>query len=262
MSNISSFIDDILSQPKPTIFRLKIKYFIDIDDNFVFDRNSKKSISTTRNINDFIFENQSRSISQQVIEISIEKVIYENFINFDIMFTNFNIQAAIDVAVNAKMKRVLTRMQKMLNDIIKQRNQSKSSNSSKLLSESELNETNADDSTPKWNPVELNFYDFNYDDKTFSNDDASMKHAEKNIYFKNVHLFVIRVKEIAMIKNNQLRKNNLWTCLSNIALKWYINELNDTDRRMLRMTMNNKNNLIKWITRLINRFKKFSNIIL
>ena len=36
-----------------------------------------------------------------------------------------------------------------------------------------------------------------------------MKHAEKNIYFKNVHLFVIRIKKTAMTKNNQLIKNNL-----------------------------------------------------
>ena len=36
-----------------------------------------------------------------------------------------------------------------------------------------------------------------------------MKHAEKNIYFKNVHLFVIRIKEIAMIKDSQLMKDNL-----------------------------------------------------
>ena len=41
------------------------------------------------------------------------------------MLTNFNIQIAIDVAVNVKMKRVLTRMQKMLNNVIEQRNQSK-----------------------------------------------------------------------------------------------------------------------------------------
>ena len=72
-----------------------------------------------------------------------------------------------------------------------------------------------------------------------------MKHAEKNIYFKNVYLFVIRVKKIAMTKGNQLIKDNLWTCLRSTALKWYIDELNNIDRRMLRMMMNDENNLIE-----------------
>ena len=63
------------------------------------------------------------------------------------MFTNFNIQIAIDVAVNVEMKRVLTRMQEMLNNIIEQRDQLKSSNLSKLLNESKLNEIEIDNNT-------------------------------------------------------------------------------------------------------------------
>ena len=134
--------------------------------------------------------------------MSVEEVIYKNFINFDIMFTNFNIQIAIDVAINVEMKRVLTQMQKMFNNIIEQRDQQKSSNSSKSSNELKLNKTDADDNIFKWNFIELNFYDFNYNDKTFNNNDASMKHAEKNIYFRNIHLFVIRIKKIAITKNN------------------------------------------------------------
>ena len=261
-SNISSFTDDTLSQSKSTALRSKIKYLTSIDDSPVFDRNSKKSISTIRNINDFIFKSQFKSINQQVTETFAEEIIYKNFINFDIMSTNFNIQIAIDVAVSAEMKRVLTRMQKMLNNVIEPRDQSRSQNSSKSSNESNLNEANANDDTFKWNSVELNFFNFNYDDKIFNNDDTPMKHAEKNIYFKDIHLFVIRIKKTAMIKDNQLIKNNLWTCLRNTALKWYIDELNDIDRWMLRMTMNDENDLIEWITRLIDRFKEFNNIIL
>ena len=37
------------------------------------------------------------------------------------MFINFNIQIAIDVVVNVEMKCILTRMQEMFNNIIKQR---------------------------------------------------------------------------------------------------------------------------------------------
>ena len=44
------------------------------------------------------------------------------------------------------MRRVLTRMQEMLNNVIEQRNQSRSQNSSELLSESRLNEVKTNDS--------------------------------------------------------------------------------------------------------------------
>ena len=80
-----SFTNRISSQSEFITFQSKFKYFIDIDDNFIFDRNNKESISTIRNINDFIFE------SQQIIKTSIEEIIYENFINFNIIFINFNI---------------------------------------------------------------------------------------------------------------------------------------------------------------------------
>ena len=136
-TDTSSFTDRILSQSKFITFRSKFKYFIDIDDNFVLDRNSKKSTSTTCNISDFIFKNQ------QIFETSAEEVIYENFINLDIMFTNFNIQIAIDVAINIEIKRVLTQMQKMFNNIIEQRDQQKLSISSKSSDESRLNEADA-----------------------------------------------------------------------------------------------------------------------
>ena len=90
-SNISLFINDISSQSEFIVFRLKIKYFMNIDDSLVFNWNNKEFTSTIRNINDFIFENQFKSINQQIIETFAEKIIYENFINFDIMSTNFNI---------------------------------------------------------------------------------------------------------------------------------------------------------------------------
>ena len=63
------------------------------------------------------------------------------------MFTNFNIQIAIDVAINVEMKRVLTRMQKMFNNVIEQREQQKPSKSSKSSDESESDDIEINDST-------------------------------------------------------------------------------------------------------------------
>ena len=77
-SDISSSIDDISSQSKHTVFQSKIKYFTNIDDNLVFDRNNKKFISTIHSD----FDNQLRSINQQVIETFAEKTIYDASLNF------------------------------------------------------------------------------------------------------------------------------------------------------------------------------------
>ena len=258
LSDTSSSIGGTPPQSGPTAPRPKTRYLTDIDDSPISGRNSKEPTSTTHSISDF--GSQPRSISQQATETSVDEAIYENPIGPNTMPTDPNIQAAIDAAVSAGMERVLTRMQKMLNDATEQRKQQKPPDPSEPPGEPGSDDTEVGDSTPRWNPAELSFYDPNYDGKTLNNDDASMEHAEKNTYFRNVHLFVIRAKETAMTKDSQLVKNNLWTCLKNTALKWYIDELNDTDRRMLRMTMNDENDLIEWITRLIDRFKEFSNI--
>ena len=93
-------------------------------------------------------------------------------------------------------------MQEIFNNIIEQRNQQKSLNLSKSSNELKLNEINVNDNMFKWNFIELNFYDFNYNVKIFNNNNALIKHVEKNIYFRNIYLFVIWIKKIAMIKNN------------------------------------------------------------
>ena len=52
-----------------------------------------------------------------------------------------------------------------------------------------------------------------------SNDVSFMKYTNKNIYFKDIHFFVTRIKKIAAIKDDKLMRDNLWICFRNTTLK-------------------------------------------
>ena len=71
-----------------------------------------------------------------------------------------------------------------------------------------------------WNAQKINFFDFFYDDKTIVIDD-SIIHVDKKIYYKNVHFFVNRIKNMITIKNKKFFRENLWICLRSRALKWW-----------------------------------------
>ena len=50
----------------------------------------------------------------------------------------------------------------------------------------------------KWNAFEFEFFDLHYDDRLINNKQI-VNHAEKNIYFRDVHLFIKRTKNITTI---------------------------------------------------------------
>ncbi len=63
----------------------------------------------------------------------------------------------------------------------------------------------------------LKFFDSAYDDKVLTTAD-SMQHIDKNTYFKNVHLFIDRIKDIVVIKDVDTMRNNLYSCLRDIVM--------------------------------------------
>ena len=69
-------------------------------------------------------------------------------------------------------------------------------------------ETN-DNDTFKWNADDLEFFDLMYDDKFIDANDEFIEYIEKNIYFRNVHLFIERVKNLTVVKNVDKIWNNL-----------------------------------------------------
>ena len=107
--------------------------------------------------------------------------------------------------------------------------------------------------TSRWNSNEINFFDFMYDDK-FSFIDNSIEHANKNTYFKNVHLFTERIKNMIVMKEAKLTRQNLYICLRKFVLTWYIDVFNDDQKKL--MKLNEK--IEKWEKTLFKRWKKSS----
>ena len=115
----------------------------------------------------------------------------------------------------------------------------------------------------KWNSSDLRFFNFTYDEKTVNSDNSVMKHAEKNEYFRNIYLFIIKAKKMIVIKSAQLIQNNLWLSLRDITLKWYTDELFNNKCYIIRIIIFNSNDeFTKWIILLLKYFRKSNNIIL
>ncbi len=83
-----------------------------------------------------------------------------------------------------------------------------------------------------------------------------MQHAEKNTFFRNVYLFIDRVKDFVMIKDYDTVKNNLYTCLRDITMIWYTVELFEKIKKLIKT----KNNLNVWERYLMKRFRKRSTV--
>ena len=94
-----------------------------------------------------------------------------------------------------------------------------SSDSSDLSESSDLNDDNNSNNI-KWNSVDLDFFDFFYDDKSLTSEANLIVNTDKDIYFRDVHLFIVRVKKMILTRDEQLVRNNLWLSLKNTALKW------------------------------------------
>ena len=83
--------------------------------------------------------------------------------------------------------------------------------------------------------------------------------VNQNIYYRNVHLFVEKIKNLAMIKNSVLIKNNINIVLKNSIQNWYTAELINLKRIDLRSNINEIN--ARCIV-LITKFKNFSGVVL
>lgn len=123
--------------------------------------------------------------------------------------------------------------------------------------------TNGTDATgtasgqPRWNPGDLGFFDPNYDSKSTSMG-SPIEHAGKETYFRDIHLFVERAKDLAVIKGSMVREN-LWTCLRGTALEWWTAELSDAEKRLTKYG-NPDSDISEWSRLLTARFKEPSHV--
>ena len=112
-------------------------------------------------------------------------------------------------------------------------------------------------SSIKWNSADIGFFDPHFNDKTIATTFA-MKHSEKDIYFRNIHLFLKRCSNIATIKGEQLVRDNLFICLRELTLQWYINKMISNVKTLVKYAPR----IEHWFAKLLARFKKKSNVAL
>ena len=68
-----------------------------------------------------------------------------------------------------------------------------------------------------WMANDLGFFDPNYDDKTVHTG-AAIKHAGKDTFFRDMHLFVDRAKQLGVTKGFKAVRDNLWLSLRGSVL--------------------------------------------
>ena len=113
------------------------------------------------------------------------------------------------------------------------------------LSKSSNQDDDNNDNNSKWNSIDFDFFDFYYDDKSLISEVNSIVNIDKDTYFRDVHLFIVRTKKMTFTRDEQLIKDNLWFSLRNIALKWWTDELFDAKRRMIKMIMTEQEELFE-----------------
>ena len=109
----------------------------------------------------------------------------------------------------------------------------------------------------RWNAANLEFFDSLYDEK-FAATRNAIEHSEKNIYFRDVYIFIERIKNIAQIKENLIVRNNLYICFRETILAWYTFNFENDQKRLVKLS----DEIEKWIRVLLKKFRQFSSTIM
>ena len=100
---------------------------------------------------------------------------------------------------------------------------------------------------PQWRPEDIGYFDPKLPD---SYGTGPMVRDGKDIWYRNVHLFIERIKDLVNTKGEDTVRTNLNTCLRGHAMMWYTSELTELERSALR-TMP----VAEWINALTKRFR-------
>ncbi|KKA23789.1 hypothetical protein T310_2241 [Rasamsonia emersonii CBS 393.64] len=98
-----------------------------------------------------------------------------------------------------------------------------------------------------WNGEELGYFHPDLADE----DDAAVGVVNNQVRYRDVHVFVDRVREVAAVRGENTVKHQLWVCLRGLALTWYSVELSEHQRRSLRLASLEDG----WISALIEQFQ-------
>lgn len=83
----------------------------------------------------------------------------------------------------------------------------------------------------RWNQLDLNNFDPHLNRKV--HDESKMVLVGKNIYYRNMLLFMQLIQNLAMFKDIALVKANIPTSLKRSALEWYTFELTEFNHDVL-----------------------------
>ena len=109
--------------------------------------------------------------------------------------------------------------------------------------------TVANGAAERFNPDNVGFFDPFYNSKTVDTAPA-IKHAGKSTFFRDIHRFIDRVKDVARAKGNVLLRQNLQLYLRGTALTWFTTELTESDKRLITY------NIEEWYRLLLGRWKQ------
>ena len=180
----------------------------------VFIRFDLRSISSQTSNYSFVINSSSR---RAISDTSVDEIIHHEFIESQSAHNMRNFiqkQQRLIVVIVRKTIQIISRERDDDDDDAESLDSFDSSKSS-----NQIDENVVDNDNNKWNSIDFDFFDFHYDDKFIVNEISVIVHIDKNIYFRDVHLFIVRVKKLTITKNEQLIRNNLWFSLQNIALK-------------------------------------------
>lgn len=225
-------------------FRTRINF----DQNFFWKNIDVQNSFVITSINVEISKELKKNYTQQMTSSS--KEIQRRISNVTSISTTMILNAAIRQIIEQTMQIAMIVVLQNLSQKTK-----KSSNSFDFIKSSESIEVSNEltHQTTRWNSNNIEFFDFNHDEKSTFIDQA-MKHFEKNTYYRNVHIFTKKMKEMTIVLSLELVKRNLATCLRDTALIWHTAKLIDSVKRLLTYD----NDVEKWIQTLITRFKKQS----
>ncbi len=98
---------------------------------------------------------------------------------------------------------------------------------------------------------DVKFFDFQLNSSYESDDVVQIK---RNLYYRDVYLFVKRIKNVVIMSETNAVRINLSACLRDSTQVWYTEDLSDLKKKALRTLENDANH---WCNALLKKFKKF-----
>lgn len=103
----------------------------------------------------------------------------------------------------------------------------------------------------KWICENIDFSDLNYENTEF------IVNVDKHVFYRNIYVFIDRLKDMTMHKNSNKLKNVISQCLRKLALIWHFTKLSDLEKNMRKKAF-----LTLWYNVLTKRFKQHTSAIL